>query len=56
MASKMESALSATYPDWYAAPITIKFACILLSKKCSDNSVAFKRIFSLENSLIRSIK
>ena len=33
----------------------IKFACILLPKKCSDNSVAFNKVLFFEYSLIKSI-
>ena len=34
--------------------MTIKLACILLPKKCSDNSVALSNVLSLEYSLIKS--
>ena len=55
MAFSIDSLEIGIQPDWKAAPITMKFACILLPKKCSDNSVAFNNVLLLEYSLIKSI-
>ena len=55
IAFSIDSLAIGRQPDWKAAPITMKFACILLPKKCSESSVAFNNVLFLEYSLIKSI-